>query len=164
MPFLIGIVCLGQLETLDSANLRVWDDGLSVHYQAFTNRSFLGVNFLKVMTMDGVDYVRDLKPSDVLTVPINVQPDIYFNLPACQTGRVEMTHPYWQNFTYDPSLTALYGGPEDGATPPSSVQKDKRLPSAAYIVPIVLVAVIIIVVAVLVLVPPFNKIFVRKIE
>lgn len=130
--------------------------------RSFTNRSLVALDLLKIFTADGVDYLFRSATSSkdfsyilqTLTLPMVV--------PICRSKFI-MDQPYWRNFTYDPTLTALYDDPEihNPITNPSKPNNKNRLNPAAYAVPIAIVALALGAVAVA-LFTPLRQVFTKK--
>ena len=102
-------------------HVSAWADNLHVNVLGYTNRSLLQSSFLKVFTLDEVDYDRDFfsGSSMPLQVPLDFPLQLIYTMPLCQVGQIIGSNPYWQNLTYDPSLTALYDDPTTNAQPDS---------------------------------------------
>lgn len=134
---------------------------MSAFYNASTDRSYLEMNYLKVYTADGVDYAFSNTVPGAAIPGSNVT---YFNAPmavvACQNLKpLPPQLAYWQNFTYDPTLTALYDDPDFGdVATPQQVAK-RRLSPLAYAIPIAIVAVVLASVFVVLFVTPVNQFF-----
>lgn len=132
----------------------------SINYNASTPKTFLSLDFLKIVTLDDVDYAMSQHADggdDFLQGPIE-----FFSPPAvlvaCRAGRL-ISNPYWQNLSYDPTLIAVFSGEE--FTPGNN--RHARLNPAAYIVPIVVVAALLVVAALIIFVPSINnKVFKRQ--
>lgn len=102
--------------------------------------------FSKVFSVNGVDHL----------IAFSIRHDLNgagetlnsgWSLYACQDGYViNGSETYWTNFTYDPTLAALYTGP-----PANDVTPGISLNPAAYIVPVVVIGIGLIVAGVAIL-------------
>lgn len=131
-----------------------------IRYNASTSKTFLSLDFLKIVTLDDVDYAMSSHADggeDFIQAPTS-----YFSPPAvlvaCHSGHL-IPNPYWQNLSYDPTLLAVFSGDEFSP----GGDRHAKLNPAAYIVPIVIVAVVLTVVALIIFVPALNhKVFKRQ--
>lgn len=151
--FFVGV---GVVE--EPGNITVWDKGLSIFYSAKTSRSYVELDFLKVVNTDGVDHAISLaEPEEPITAEGLSVVGVPFTITVCQDKKV-IDPPYWTNLTYDPTLTALYDDPtvpEEAVTPEAAAKR--RLPAAAYAVPIAIVVVVLAAVFVVLFVTPVNR-------
>lgn len=122
------------------------DDVLQASYYGYVPEATVGLEFSKVFTVDGADHViafstrHDLNGSGQIL-------NSGFLLYACQDGyTLTGSETYWTNFTYDPTLTALFSGTQP--TPASN-----GVNPAAYVVPIVVIAVALAIAGVFIMVP-----------
>lgn len=147
--------CLSAASLDEQGTIGYGDYHSYINYNASTSSMFLSLDFLKIITLDEVDYAMPSKVED--SVYSFLQGNLsYFSPPAiivaCRSGYL-LDNPYWTNLTYDPTLLAVFSGEE--FTP--GQHRSSRLNPAAYAVPIVVVAVVLVVVAMILFVPAIRR-------
>jgi len=158
-PSYLKFFMLGSGVLEKKGTVLMWDKGSSAFYNASTDQSYLELNFLKIFTVDDTDYAIASERGFDGSLPMSFESP-FITAPfivACCHGSSLLPQPYWQNFSYDPSMAALFSG-EDIMTPPSLVDPKKRLNPAAYVVPIVMIIVILTIAGVLIMYPGARSI------
>lgn len=142
------------------------NDGIgNTAYTIETSRAKISWDFLKYITLDGVDYrmTEDGVWGDSSYNQTNVES---FGIPTvisvCWGGGL-IAQPFWQNLSYDPTLSVLMADlPDPKAEGKGNRTPAKRLHPAAYAVPIALVLAFLIAAAMIVFVPSVNEKIFKK--
>jgi hypothetical protein len=147
----VPTVIIGLLES--GGNVTFWDAGITAHYYATTARSYLEMNFLKIFTVDGVDYATSLSPASAVRTLLDWSSFAApFTIAACQVNQI-ISPPYYTHFRYDPSMSALFVDAEQTEALTPQAKSKRSLHPAAYIVPVVVIIVALVLAAIFILSP-----------
>lgn len=115
LPFVFVFAIKGSLN--EPGTIGYSNFGTSIRYNASSPKAFFSVDYMKIITLDDVDYMTGSHADGGEDFVIG--PTSYFSPPgtivACRTGHLNDS-PYWQNLSYAAAFSATY---REAVSPPT---------------------------------------------